>query len=185
MGDQIDILAYRLLEEYRRLSREGALCRVASEELRRALGVDRQQLVAASRLLQEKGCIVVRRQWYAPDVVELTGKRFPLPKRLLKPKEAAAVLGVSTKTLARWEAEGRIEVIKTYGGHRRYRGDDVKRLAEQMRPQEVPNEVEEERRPDVRSEAAKSAELSPELMELIRTAGQLAEAVLRLVAQYQ
>jgi excisionase family DNA binding protein len=185
MGDQIDILAYRLLEEYRRLSQEGALCRVASEELRRALGVDRQQLVAAGRVLQEKGCIVVRRQWYAPDVVELTGKRFPLPKQLLKPKEAAAILGVSTGVLARWEAKGRIEAVKTYGGHRRYREDDVKRLAEQMRPHEVPSEVEEVRPPDVQSEAAKPAELSPELRELIHTAKQLAEAVLRLVAQYQ
>jgi excisionase family DNA binding protein len=94
------------------------------------LGVDRNRLVAARRALQEQGCIVVRRQYRAPDIVELT-ERPPLQtERLLTPQEAAAVLGVSTKTLARREAEGHIRAVKTPGGHRRYREDDVKRLAE-------------------------------------------------------
>ena len=34
--------------------------------------------------------------------------------------EAARKLGVSTKTLRRWEAEGKIKPSHTLGGHRRY-----------------------------------------------------------------
>jgi excisionase family DNA binding protein len=130
MRDRPKPLENRLLEVYRNLSQEGNFCQVAFEELRRMLGVDRNQLVVARRALQEMGYIVVRRRYHAPDLVELT-ERPPLPaERLLTPQEAAAILGVSTKTLARREAEGRIEAVKTPGGHRRYREDDVKGLAE-------------------------------------------------------
>lgn len=41
--------------------------------------------------------------------------------RLLPPGEVARLLGVSTKTLSRWSAEGKIASIRTLGGHRRYR----------------------------------------------------------------
>ena len=35
-------------------------------------------------------------------------------------KEAAELLGVSTKTLRRWESEGKLQSERTSGGHRRY-----------------------------------------------------------------
>ncbi|NMG21616.1 IS607 family transposase [Brasilonema bromeliae] len=35
-------------------------------------------------------------------------------------KEAAELLGVSTKTIRRWEAEGKIKSVRTEGGHRRF-----------------------------------------------------------------
>lgn len=38
----------------------------------------------------------------------------------LLPREAAAVFRVDTRTLARWEARGRLVAIRTPGGHRRY-----------------------------------------------------------------
>lgn len=38
----------------------------------------------------------------------------------ITPREASAMFGVSTKTLARWDAEGKIRSLRTPGGHRRY-----------------------------------------------------------------
>ncbi len=39
---------------------------------------------------------------------------------LLTVKEAAELLGVSTKTIRRWEEEGKITATRTPGGHRRF-----------------------------------------------------------------
>jgi excisionase family DNA binding protein len=38
----------------------------------------------------------------------------------LTPQEAADLLGVTVKTLHRWEADGKIKSTRTVGGHRRY-----------------------------------------------------------------
>lgn len=48
---------------------------------------------------------------------------------LLSPAEAARLLGVTTKTLGRWVHIGKITAVVTPGGHRRYRREDVERLA--------------------------------------------------------
>lgn len=42
--------------------------------------------------------------------------------------QAAKILGVSTKTLRRWENAGKIESIKTFGGHRRFRLEDINKI---------------------------------------------------------
>ncbi|WP_217523196.1 helix-turn-helix domain-containing protein [Pleurocapsa sp. PCC 7327] len=39
---------------------------------------------------------------------------------LLTVTEAAQLLGVSTKTIRRWENEEKIKAIRTEGGHRRF-----------------------------------------------------------------
>lgn len=39
---------------------------------------------------------------------------------LITVKEAAELLGVSTKTIRRWEADGKIKAVRTLGGHRRF-----------------------------------------------------------------
>lgn len=44
--------------------------------------------------------------------------------RLISPAEKARQLGVTTDTLRRWEAEGRIASIRTAGGQRRYRASE-------------------------------------------------------------
>jgi excisionase family DNA binding protein len=45
---------------------------------------------------------------------------------LLTPREAAALLGVRTTTVARWAREGLLKpAVHTPGGHRRYRRGDV------------------------------------------------------------
>ena len=44
---------------------------------------------------------------------------------LLRPAEAAALLGVRTSTIARWAREGRLAATATPGGHRRYRRAEI------------------------------------------------------------
>ena len=44
---------------------------------------------------------------------------------LLTPYEAAKFMGVHPKSLTRWAKQGRIPCIKTPGGHRRYRLEDL------------------------------------------------------------
>lgn len=44
---------------------------------------------------------------------------------LLRPAEAAHVLGVSLPQLRRLAATGHLVTVRTLGGHRRYREDDV------------------------------------------------------------
>ena len=39
---------------------------------------------------------------------------------MLNITEASEILGVSTKTLRRWEKDGKISPFRTPGGHRRY-----------------------------------------------------------------
>ena len=39
---------------------------------------------------------------------------------MLNITEASELLGVSTKTLRRWEKDGKISPFRTPGGHRRY-----------------------------------------------------------------
>ena len=40
--------------------------------------------------------------------------------KLLSIRQAAELLGVSTKTIRRWEQEGKIKATRTVGGHRRF-----------------------------------------------------------------
>jgi excisionase family DNA binding protein len=44
---------------------------------------------------------------------------------ILRPCEAAELLGVHLSRLRRLEAAGRLVTVRTLGGHRRYRQDDV------------------------------------------------------------
>jgi excisionase family DNA binding protein len=44
---------------------------------------------------------------------------------VLRPSEAAELLGVGLSRLRRLEATGRLVTVRTLGGHRRYRQDDV------------------------------------------------------------
>lgn len=47
---------------------------------------------------------------------------------LLWPGEAAAMLGVNRQTLQRWAREGRVPVVVSPGGRRRYRRDDLAQM---------------------------------------------------------
>jgi len=48
-----------------------------------------------------------------------------MSKKLLTIKQAAEELGVSIKTIRRWESQGKIESIRTSGGHRRFKLKEV------------------------------------------------------------
>lgn len=47
---------------------------------------------------------------------------------LLTPREVAEIFGVRTTTIARWSREGRLNPIRTPGGHRRYTRSQVREL---------------------------------------------------------
>lgn len=48
--------------------------------------------------------------------------------RLLTPGEVASLFRVDPKTVTRWAAAGKIGSIRTPGGHRRFRKDEVDAL---------------------------------------------------------
>lgn len=52
----------------------------------------------------------------------------PLNIRLLTPGQVAKLLQVAPQTVARWNRLGRIDAVRTPGGHRRYRETDVHAL---------------------------------------------------------
>jgi hypothetical protein len=54
------------------------------------------------------------------------------PKSLLGGRRAARELGVHENTLRRWEQAGLVRAIKLPTGVRRYRAEDIDRLAKQM-----------------------------------------------------
>jgi excisionase family DNA binding protein len=49
------------------------------------------------------------------------------PDELLTPLEVARTLGVTPKTVSRWASAGAFPCVRTRGGHRRFRLDDVER----------------------------------------------------------
>jgi excisionase family DNA binding protein len=46
-------------------------------------------------------------------------------ERLLTPSEVAALFRVDPKTVTRWAVAGKIKFVRTLGGHRRYREQEV------------------------------------------------------------
>jgi len=49
-------------------------------------------------------------------------------ERLYTLKEAKKLLGVTTRTIQRWDKEGRIRVVRTIGGRRRVPESEIKRI---------------------------------------------------------
>jgi excisionase family DNA binding protein len=47
---------------------------------------------------------------------------------LLSPSEVATLFRVDPKTVTRWAQAGKLTCIRTLGGHRRYREDEVRAL---------------------------------------------------------
>jgi excisionase family DNA binding protein len=69
-------------------------------------------------------------RWRDPAAVSELQPRSELgePPRTMAIAEAATALGVSSSTLRRWSQSGRLRVIRTAGGHRRFFEEDVWRL---------------------------------------------------------
>lgn len=53
-------------------------------------------------------------------------------KDLMTAAEVAPLFGVDPKTVVRWERAGKINCIRTLGGHRRFRREDVEPLLEKL-----------------------------------------------------
>ena len=49
-------------------------------------------------------------------------------ERLYTLKEAKKLLGVTTKTIQRWDKQGKIRVVRTIGGRRRIPESEIKRI---------------------------------------------------------
>jgi len=49
-------------------------------------------------------------------------------RQLLTPGEVATIMRVDPKTVTRWAAAGRLDSVRTLGGHRRYRAGDLKAI---------------------------------------------------------
>jgi len=56
-------------------------------------------------------------------------------KRLLHPKEAAEELGISIRTLIRWDKAGKLRTVRTVGNQRRIPVEEIFRLRRQGAPQ--------------------------------------------------
>jgi excisionase family DNA binding protein len=60
----------------------------------------------------------------------------PSTATFLRSADVAAILQVSSKTVARWAQQGRLSCQRTLGGHRRYPEPAIRELAASLR-QEV------------------------------------------------
>jgi excisionase family DNA binding protein len=58
-------------------------------------------------------------------------KRTAAPK-YLKTAEVAELLHVSPKTVTRWAKDGKLPHSRTLGGHRRFPGEAITKLAEEL-----------------------------------------------------
>lgn len=58
--------------------------------------------------------------------------------RLMTPAEVATLFRVDPKTVTRWCKAGKLTAIRTLGGHRRYREDEVRALLEKGGEPEAP-----------------------------------------------
>lgn len=53
-------------------------------------------------------------------------------KNLLTIKETSEILGVSYETLRNWDKSGKLTPVKTAGGHRRYKQEDIEIMSQQI-----------------------------------------------------
>jgi excisionase family DNA binding protein len=51
---------------------------------------------------------------------------------LLTPAEVAAMFRVDPKTVTRWAQAGKLSVVRTLGGHRRFRASEIRRSLEEI-----------------------------------------------------
>jgi excisionase family DNA binding protein len=56
---------------------------------------------------------------------------------LLTPAEVAQMFRVSPKTVTRWARSGRISAVRTLGGHRRFRADEIRGLLAHLESDQV------------------------------------------------
>lgn len=65
------------------------------------------------------------------------------PESLLTPGQAALILGVDPKTVARYARDGKLSFQRTLGGHRRFKAEEIVAMAEKRGGVRTPD-VEED-----------------------------------------
>lgn len=70
--------------------------------------------------------------WKGMGKIESARERHLAHERWLRVTDAAEMLGVSAKTLRRWEDAGRIRSHRSTGGHRRFAVADVRALQDEL-----------------------------------------------------
>jgi excisionase family DNA binding protein len=73
---------------------------------------------------KRKGCAVAAQR---------SGKAATDYPSYLRTAQVADLLYVSPKTVSRWAKEGKLPVLKTLGGHRRFPEAEIRELAEELR----------------------------------------------------
>ena len=76
--------------------------------------------------------------------------------QLLTPAEVATMLRVTSKTVTRWAKTGKVSSVRTLGGHRRFRMQEVEDLIRRSQQIAVPVRST----PDPRDEYARIARLT-------------------------
>ena len=61
---------------------------------------------------------------------------FDAHDALLTPSEVAKLFRVNPKTVTRWARAGKLNAIRTLGGHRRFRASEIQRCLEEMSGEE-------------------------------------------------
>lgn len=59
------------------------------------------------------------------------------PEALLTPSEVAALFRVNPKTVTRWARAGKLNAIRTLGGHRRFKASEIRACLEEMSQSEI------------------------------------------------
>ena len=59
------------------------------------------------------------------------------PEALLTPSEVAAMFRVNPKTVTRWARAGKLNAIRTLGGHRRFKASEIRACLAEMSQSEV------------------------------------------------
>lgn len=54
------------------------------------------------------------------------------PDRLLTPSEVAQMFRVNPKTVTRWARAGKLDAVRTLGGHRRFRASEIQRRLREL-----------------------------------------------------
>lgn len=67
------------------------------------------------------------------EVVDVSDRVGSDDEAFMTPGEVARLFGVNPKTVTRWAEAGKLNPIRTLGGHRRYRASEVWALYERSR----------------------------------------------------
>ena len=59
------------------------------------------------------------------------------PDTLLTPSEVAQLFRVNPKTVTRWARAGKLNAIRTLGGHRRFKASEIRKCLEEMSQSEA------------------------------------------------